>query len=76
MLFKPPFPHQPIAAVILVENSEAMSYIWSDLQDQYLTKLMDSLAVANPFVPVCDLLIYCRATRLSPFSCSANSVGT
>ena len=50
--FKPIFPQQPVATVILVENSEAMSHIWSDLQDQYLNKLVDSLVVANPYVPV------------------------
>jgi hypothetical protein len=64
-MFKPVFPHQPVATVILVENSEAMSHIWSDLQDQYLNKLVDSLVVANPFVPVCDvLLIYCKSHSL------------
>ena len=65
MLFKPTLPHQPVATVILVENSEAMSHIWSDLRDQYLNKLVDSLVVANPFVPVCDiLLIYCKCHSL------------
>lgn len=64
-MFKPIFSHQPVATVILVENSEAMSHIWSDLQDQYLNKLVDSLVVANPFTPVCDvLLIYCKCHSL------------
>jgi hypothetical protein len=64
-MFKPISPHQPVAAVILVENSELMSHIWSDLQDQYLNKFVDSLVVANPFVPVCDiLLIYCKCHSL------------
>ena len=57
-MFKPVSPHQPVATVILVENSEAMSHIWSDLQDQYLNKLVDSL-VANQFIPVCDILLIC-----------------
>ncbi|KAF8804152.1 hypothetical protein BYT27DRAFT_7259594 [Phlegmacium glaucopus] len=52
LLFKPTVPQQPIATVILVENSQAMSYIWSDLQDQYLNKLVDKLVVANPFAPL------------------------
>jgi hypothetical protein len=51
-MFKPIFPQQAVATVILVENSEAMSHIWSDLQDQYLNKLIDSLVVPNPFAPV------------------------
>jgi hypothetical protein len=63
-MFKPIFPHQPVATVILVENSEAMSRIWSDLQDHYLNKLVDSLVVANPFVPVCDVLINCKCHSL------------
>jgi hypothetical protein len=64
-MFKPIFPQQPVATVILVENSEAMSHIWSDLQDQYLNKLVDSLVVANPFVPVgAVLLIYCKCHSL------------
>jgi hypothetical protein len=53
-LFKPSVPQQPVATVILVENSQAMSHIWSDLQDQYLNKLVDNLVAANPFAPVCD----------------------
>ena len=74
-MFKPIFPHQPVAIVILVENSEAMSHIWSDLQDQYLNKLVDSLVVANPFTPVCDVCWFiASATRLSLYP--ANSVGT
>ena len=51
--------NQTVATVLLVENSRAMSYIWSDLQDQYLNKLIDNIATADQFVPVCDgLLIY------------------
>ena len=68
-MFKPIFPQQPVATVILVENSEAMSHIWSDLQDQYLNKLVDSLVVANPFVPVgVVLLIYCKCHSLISLS--------
>ena len=64
-MFKPIFPQQPVATVILVENSEAMSHIWTDLQDQYLNKLVDSLVGANSFVAVGDvLLIYCKCHSL------------
>jgi hypothetical protein len=66
-MFKPIFPQHHVVTVILVENSEAMSYIWSDLQDQYLNKLVDSLA--NPFDPVGDvLLVYCKCHSLISLS--------
>jgi hypothetical protein len=62
-MFKPIFSQHHVVTVILIENSEAMSYIWSDLQDQYLNKLVDSLA--NPFDPVSDvLLFYCKCHSL------------
>ncbi|KAF8152238.1 hypothetical protein B0H34DRAFT_110557 [Crassisporium funariophilum] len=51
-LFKPTAPQQPVATLILIENSQEMSFIWSDLRDQYLDKLVDNLVFANPSAPI------------------------
>ena len=77
LLFKPMVPHQPVATVILVENSQAMSYIWSDLQDQYLNKLVDKLKFANPFSQVCDdLRVIASATNLPLLSYAVFTIST
>jgi hypothetical protein len=52
-LFKPAVPHQAVATLLLIENSQAMSYVWSDLRDLYLRTLVDTLEGVNPAVPVC-----------------------
>jgi len=52
-LFRPVVPHQAVATLLLIENSQAMSYVWPDLRDLYLRKLVDTLEGANPAVPVC-----------------------
>ncbi|KDR72831.1 hypothetical protein GALMADRAFT_142561 [Galerina marginata CBS 339.88] len=51
-LFKPIQPHQPVATLLLIENSQAMSFIWPDLRDKYLSRLIDGLVHANPSVPI------------------------
>ncbi|KIM44132.1 hypothetical protein M413DRAFT_443176 [Hebeloma cylindrosporum] len=51
-LFKSAHPHQPVATLMLVENSRSMSLIWGDLRDQYLGRLVDGVASANQSVPI------------------------
>ncbi|TFK38329.1 hypothetical protein BDQ12DRAFT_735464 [Crucibulum laeve] len=55
-LFRAPLPHQAVTALLLVENSEAMSFIWPDLRDLYLHKLIDNLQSANPNTQVTVLV--------------------
>ncbi|KAF8174573.1 hypothetical protein BJ912DRAFT_1046492 [Pholiota molesta] len=47
LLFKPTTPHQPIAILMLIENSLAMSQIWPDLRDQYVTRVVETATSAN-----------------------------
>jgi len=63
-LFKPAHPHQPVATLMLIENSQSMSYIWADLRDQYLGRLVDGVAAANPSVPASDFASITRIPRL------------
>ncbi|KAF8972209.1 hypothetical protein BDZ97DRAFT_2015371 [Flammula alnicola] len=51
-LFKPALPRQPVAMLMLIENSQTMSYIWPNLQDQCLDQLIDILVAANPSAPI------------------------
>ncbi|KAJ3483880.1 hypothetical protein NLJ89_g12027 [Agrocybe chaxingu] len=51
-VFKSPDPQQPIAVLLLIENSKNMAAIWPDLRDQYLRRLLDSIVAANPGAPV------------------------
>jgi hypothetical protein len=51
-LFQTMFPNQPIDVMLLVENSQKMSFIWDDLRDRYLSCLMERLEVANDPLPV------------------------
>ncbi|KAF8966754.1 hypothetical protein BDZ97DRAFT_1917274 [Flammula alnicola] len=51
-LFKAILPHQPVAMLMLIENSQTMSHIWSDLRDQYLDRLVDNLTLANSSAPI------------------------
>ncbi|KAH6902570.1 hypothetical protein BKA70DRAFT_1518061 [Coprinopsis sp. MPI-PUGE-AT-0042] len=47
-VFNAPVPDQPTDVLLLVENSQAMSYIWDDLRDRYLQRLMNKLHPAEP----------------------------
>ncbi|KAF9005193.1 hypothetical protein BDQ17DRAFT_1424329 [Cyathus striatus] len=46
-LCRPALPHQAIAALLLIENSQAMANIWSDLRDRYLSKLIENFQNIN-----------------------------
>ncbi|KAF9481450.1 hypothetical protein BDN70DRAFT_528202 [Pholiota conissans] len=52
-LFRSSSPHQPLAILMLIENSLAMSKIWADLRDQYLDRLVETATSANgPTTPI------------------------
>ena len=51
--FETASPHQAIAVLLLIENSQPMSFIWPDLRDLYLTKLVDNIEKTNASNPVC-----------------------
>ncbi|PPQ91533.1 hypothetical protein CVT25_008801 [Psilocybe cyanescens] len=51
-LFRPTQLHQPVAIVILIENSQEMSQLWPDLRDKCLDRLVDNLEQTNPPVPI------------------------
>lgn len=55
--FETASPHQAIAVLLLVENSQPMSFIWSDLRDLYLTKLVDSIEKINAPTPIISLML-------------------
>ena len=63
-LFKPAHPRQPVATLMLIENSQSMSFIWTDLRDQYLGRLVDGVAAANPSVPASDVASMTRIPLL------------
>ena len=63
-LFKPAHPQQPVATLMLIENSQSMSFIWADLRDQYLGRLIDGVAAANPSVPASDVASITQIPRL------------
>lgn len=52
-IFKPVIPGQAVAALLLIENSQDMAAMWSDLRDHHLPMLLGALRMANPIVPVC-----------------------
>ncbi|KAF9467593.1 hypothetical protein BDZ94DRAFT_968722 [Collybia nuda] len=54
--FKPMAPHQAVATLLLIENSQAMSYIWPDLRDRYLQPLLSRFET-NPAVPITTLVL-------------------
>lgn len=54
-LFKTSIPNQRTDVLLLVENSQAMSFIWDDLRDRYLGRLMDKLKLATESCAVSTL---------------------
>lgn len=46
--FSPIMQHQTIATLLLIENSQAMSFIWADLRDRYLPSLVTKLGSVDP----------------------------
>ena len=52
--FNPVMQQQAIAILLLIENSQAMSFIWDDLRDRYLPSLVTKLGSADPAVSVSD----------------------
>lgn len=65
---------QPIALLILVENSSAVSNVWTDLRDQHLINLADNIK-AEVERPVCR--IYLNFSDFRPLTVSPDhSVGT
>jgi len=44
--------HQAVATLLLIENSQAISFIWADLRDRYLPSLVTKLESADPAVSV------------------------
>lgn len=51
-LFKPAVPGEPVATLVLIENSEPMMNGWPDLRDHHLPTLLGTMRLANPVVPV------------------------
>jgi hypothetical protein len=59
-LFQPISLGQPLAILMLIENSKAMLTYWPDLQDSYLPIVLGNIKAVNPDVPVrSSSLIYC-----------------
>lgn len=55
--FETASPHQAIAVLLLVENSQPMSFIWPDLRDLYLTKLVDNIEKTTAPTPIISLVL-------------------
>lgn len=51
-IFKPAVPGEAVATLVLIENSENMRPLWSDLRDHHLPTLLGTMRLANPIVPV------------------------
>jgi hypothetical protein len=50
--FSPVMQQQTVATVLLIENSQALSFIWADLRDRYLPSLVTQLGSADPAATV------------------------
>jgi hypothetical protein len=50
--FSPVMQQQAMVTLLLIENSQAMSFIWDDLRDRYLPSVVTKLGSADPTVSV------------------------
>lgn len=66
--FETASPHQAIAVLLLVENSQPMSFIWPDLRDLYLTKLVDNIEKTNAPTPIISLVLESYPSQGTPSS--------
>jgi hypothetical protein len=64
-IFKPVVPGEAVATLVLIENSENMIHLWSDLRDHYLPTLLGTMRLANPIVPVCLVAAAVEAFHLT-----------
>jgi hypothetical protein len=51
-IFRPVTPNQPVATLLLIENSQNMFAIWPHLRDRLLPNLIGTLRIANPVAQV------------------------
>ncbi|TFK67305.1 hypothetical protein BDN72DRAFT_106669 [Pluteus cervinus] len=75
-LFTAETPHQPVAALLLIENSSVMLSVWQDLQDRCLRGLIEKLNEASPTTPVMGFVQESTAMMGAFESDQAASAGT
>jgi hypothetical protein len=67
--FKPISLGQPLAILMLIENSKSMLTYWPDLRDSYLPIVLGNIRAVNPNVPVCSSpLFYCTCITIDTVS--------
>ncbi|KAF5376439.1 hypothetical protein D9615_008679 [Tricholomella constricta] len=64
---EPVMQHQAVATLLMIENSQAMSLMWSDLQDRYLLNVMTRFENANPAAPITTLILESLPTHDTGF---------
>ncbi|KNZ78916.1 hypothetical protein J132_08141 [Termitomyces sp. J132] len=75
-LFSHAMHHQAVAALFLIENSQAMMTMWSDLRDYFLQDVMTRLSVSNPAAPITTLVSGSLPTNDTAFTAAPRQYST